>query len=100
MKMPFLFVRFERLEENASEVKKTYVVMLASHYDYKRTSVAWMDNPVLGDDGDGINNLVLAPDVDIYEEQWVFDGPNDVENEHAAFLKLKELWASIDIPGF
>jgi hypothetical protein len=100
MKMPFLFVRWERLKDNASEAKQAYVVMLASHYDYKRTSVAWMDDPILGDDGDGINNMVLAPDVDICEEHWVFDGPNAVENELAAFRKLKELWVSIDIPEF
>jgi hypothetical protein len=96
MKMPFMFVRGGSIGTDAG-MKATYVVMLASGFDLKPYNPGWMDDEVLGD---GTDDSVMVPDVDLCEERWVFDSMDSMQNELDAMNKMQELWALLEISTF
>lgn len=85
-RIPFMFMRQTRGTHH-----RVFLVKMAG-LDYRDYDAGWMDSPDL----DPNHYEVYVPDVDLTYGEWLFDSGTSVENERAAFQKMKELWALVD----
>lgn len=93
-KMPFLF-RVQPIDAKHNPCgAPMYVVKLTTYWDLTTYNQDWMDDPILGNQN---THQVLVPDVDITEETFVYSPDDPVKNERDALLKMKELWAKMEI---
>lgn len=94
MRIPMLFMRQRHTTiQGNPTVVVSYIAVLPKCNDFVAINTAWQDNP------DFPEGQMYRPDIDLLakEDTHIFDGPNDEENYRLAMVKMKELWAQVEI---
>jgi len=85
MYIPFIFGATRVSNNNNIEIYK-YVVVMAS-YDWVSYKMNW----------ERVGNYCSIPDVDLIKDDIINSGVFEFDNERDALLKMKELWAQVNI---
>lgn len=91
---PLMFSRIPKMRDPNSTKPTSYIVVLPMHLDETYVETAWQGN------SDFPSGEMHQPSIDILDKKdtYIFDSDDSHENYRQALLKMKELWAQVEIP--
>lgn len=102
VRTPLMYTRIQAVEEGKGVISNTmdgeervsYIVVLPFQNDEHDVSTGWMKNP------DFPEGEIRQAGIDLLdaENTYIFDDDDEMVSYRKALLKMKELWAALEVP--